>query len=63
MVVGRGRGEWDGGGDAAPGFLVPVDQLFFREASLVLRTAQCPEPCCSSSILAGLWPLGSSLLL
>lgn len=31
MVVGRGGGvgQWD----AAPGFLVPVDQLFFREAS------------------------------
>ena len=57
LEVGDGGGEWDGGGDAAPGFLVPVDQLFFWEGSLVLRTAQRLEPCCFSSILAGLWPL------
>ena len=57
LEVGDSGREWDGGGDAAPGFLVPVGQLFFREGSLVLRTAQHSEPCCFSSILAGLWPL------
>lgn len=57
LEVGDGGGEWDGGGDAAPGFLVLVDQLFFWEGSLVLRTAQRPEPCCFSSVLTGLWPL------
>lgn len=46
MVVGRGRGSGTGVGTLlqVPGLWI---QLFFREASLVLRTAPVPcEPCC-----------------